>query len=153
MTTQSILKKFPKQEDYLIEILLALQAKQATQSLSESVLQEVATYLNIPESRVSSVMSFYTMLSTKPRGQYIIQICEDVLCMVQDTFSVHDVLQKVLGITFDETTEDKMFTIEHSSCLGHCEQAPVMRINEKTYTNLTPNKIKAIIAEYRGKSS
>lgn len=153
MTTQSILKKFPKQEDYLIEILLALQAKQATQSLSESVLQEVATYLNIPESRVSSVMSFYTMLSTKPRGQYIIQICEDVPCMVQDTFSVHDVLQKVLGITFDETTEDKMFTIEHSSCLGHCEQAPVMRINEKTYTNLTPNKIKAIIAEYRGKSS
>ena len=95
-------------------------------------------------------MSFYTLLSTAPRGQYIIQVCKDVPCYLNDDFNVLKTIEEELGITLGKTTKDKLFTLEQTACIGCCDQAPAMRINHDIHTNLTRDKVLAILDSYRG---
>ncbi len=150
MQLNELLAKYPKTEDYLIEILLDYQQYKTHHDLTEEELKTISKYLNIKESKVSSVMTFYSLFSLKPKGQYVIQVCHDVPCHVNKQGSILSTLENMLGISIGETTGDKMFTLEYTSCLGACDKAPAMRIGEKTFTNLTPDKTKAIIAEHRG---
>lgn len=149
MELRTVLEKYPKRPDCLIEMLLEYQNHKPTRHLEEDELKEVAEYLSLPESHVFSVVSFYSFFSMEPRGRYIVQICHDVPCYVSDSFDVKKTLETMLGISMGETSEDGLFTLEHSSCLGCCDQSPVIRINDQVYGNLTPNKLKAILSEYR----
>ncbi|MFW5838899.1 MAG: NAD(P)H-dependent oxidoreductase subunit E [Bacillota bacterium] len=149
MNLSEVLDKFPKRQDYLIEILLAYQKEKQSHHFTENELKDIAAHLNIPESRVCSVVSFYSFFSTVPRGKHIIQVCHDIPCHLNDEFNVLSTLKDLLGISLGETTKDALFTLEHTSCLGQCDKSPAIRINDKVYGNLTRNKLKAIIAEYK----
>ncbi len=151
MQLKEVLDKYPQSEDYLIEILMDYQKHKMHHDLTEDELKTIATHLNIKESKVSSVVTFYSLFSLKPKGQHVIQVCHDVPCHVNNQPDVLSTLKTMLAIDIGQTTDDKMFTLEYTSCLGACDKAPAMRIGEKTFTKLTPNKIKAIIAEYRGR--
>ncbi len=147
---EDLLEKYPQQEDQLIEILLDYQSQKQHRYISEEEIARIAAHLGVSESKVYSVVTFYTFFSTEPRGQHIIQVCKDVPCYINGERTMRSVLEKLLGIRVGETTRDKRFTLEQTSCLGHCDGAPAMRIDDKTFTNLDENKIKAIISEYRG---
>lgn len=149
MLLKEVLQKYPKTEDQLIEILLDYQTVKSNHYISKEEIVEIATYLSIPESKVCSVLSFYTFFSDKPRGKHIIQVCKDVPCYVSSDFDVLKTIEKELGIRVNETTPNQQFTLEFTSCLGCCEAGPVMRINDKLYTHLTADKIKAILSEYK----
>lgn len=148
MLLDMILKKYPAQEDSLIEILLEFQNAKSSHYISEAEINQIALYLNISEAKVCSVISFYTFFRTEQKGQHIIQVCRGVPCHVVAGINVLKVIEKELGIKIDETTADKKFSLEYTSCLGLCDKGPVMRVNDKVYTNLTENKIRAILAEY-----
>ncbi|MFO7969255.1 MAG: NAD(P)H-dependent oxidoreductase subunit E [Bacillota bacterium] len=150
MKVNDILKKFSKKEDLLIEILLEIQRNKETHHLERDDLLAVAKYLDLPESRVSSVVSFYSFFSTEPRGKYIIQYCRDLPCHLNDDFNLKESLESLLDICVGETTDDGLFTLEYTSCLGCCDESPVVRINDDVYGNLNKNKLKALITEYRG---
>jgi NADH-quinone oxidoreductase subunit E len=150
MKINDILKRFPQREDLLIEVLLEIQRSKKTNHLEREDLKAVADYLKLAESRVSSVVSFYSFFSTKPRGAYIIQFCRDLPCHLTQEFDVKETLKSLLKIDVGQTTKDGLFTLEYTSCLGSCDISPAMRINDDIYGHLTRNKIKAIIAEYRG---
>jgi len=147
---ENILKEYPRQEDYLIEVLLEYQKQKADRHIGEDEIRRIAEYLGVTESKVWSVITFYTFFSTRPRGENIIQICKDVPCYLNDGNTVQRTLEQLLGVQVGETTKNQKFTLEHTSCLGHCDGAPAIRINDKTYTNLSVDKLKAIISEYRG---
>ncbi len=147
MSLAEVLDRFPRQKDYLIEILLEYQKQKSTHHFTEQDLKEIADYLKIPESRVCSVVAFYSFFSTEPRGKYIIQICHDLPCQLNEKFDLLGQVQELLGIKIGETTQDGLFTLEQTSCLGHCEKSPAIRVNDKIYGNLSLNKLKAIIAE------
>ncbi|MBU0996987.1 MAG: NAD(P)H-dependent oxidoreductase subunit E [Firmicutes bacterium] len=149
MLLDMILNKYPAQEDSLIEILLEFQDAKSSHFISEAEVKQIASYLQISEAKVCSVISFYTFFRTEQKGQHIIQVCRGVPCHVTADINIVKIIEKELGIKVDETTENKKFTLEYTSCLGLCDKAPVMRIDDKIYTNLTENKIKAILAEYR----
>jgi len=151
MQLNDVLKRYPPEEDFLIEILLDYQKRKTHHELTEEELKTIAKYLNIKESQVSSVVTFYSLFSLEPKGEYVIQVCHDVPCYVNQQDSVLDTISELLNIKMNEMTEDQMFSLEYTSCLGACDKAPAMRIGEKTFTKLTPNKVKAIIAELRGK--
>ncbi|MBE0700967.1 MAG: NADH-quinone oxidoreductase subunit NuoE [Acholeplasmataceae bacterium] len=152
MHIEQILTKFPKTPDRLIEILLAVQANHPQNYLPEDDLRKIAHHLDIPESRVCGVVSFYTFFSTVPRGRHVIQVCESIPCHVNGAETVLSTLRSLLKVKLGETTEDGLFTLETTNCLGCCDEPPVMRINQKIYHNLTPDKIKAIISEYQEES-
>jgi len=142
---QAVLSRFPREETYLIEILRAIIDAHPSHVITEAQMKEVAIYLNITESKVSSTVSFYSLLSDKPKGKYVIQVCRDVPCYVSDSTSIVSTLESLLAIKIGQTTYDGLFTLEFVSCLGCCDHAPAMRINATTYTDLTPTKVKAII--------
>lgn len=146
---KEVLQKYAKNEDQLLEILLECQAVKNDHFISKENITEIAQYLGIPESKVCSVLSFYTFFSNKPRGKHIIQVCKDIPCYISSDVDILKIIEKELGIRVDETTPNKQFTLEYTSCLGCCEAGPAMRINDKIYTHLTADKIKAILSEYR----
>src|SRR3989339_394638 len=149
MVLKDVLQKYAKTEDQLIEILLDYQMVKSNHYISKEEIIEIASYLSIPESKVCSVLSFYTFFSDKPRGKHIIQVCKDVPCYVSSDINGLKIIERELGIRVNETTPNQQFTLEYTSCLGCCEVGPAMRINDKIYTHLTADKIKAILSEYR----
>ena len=149
MLLEKVLEKYPKKEESLIEILLEFQTAKNNHLISNEEIKTIAEYLNLSEAKVCSVISFYTFFRVDQKGKHIIQVCQGVPCHVASDINVVKILEKELGIKVNETTDNGQFTLQYTSCIGQCDQAPAMRIDDKTYTNLTLNKIKAILAEYR----
>ena len=149
MHAKEIVEKHGKTADNLIQILLDCQKTSDRSYLTEEDLKTIAQEMDLPESKVYSVATFYSLLSTKPRGKHVIQLCRDVPCYVNGSFSLIEELENMLQICMGETTKDGVFSLEYTSCLGYCEIAPVMRIGETIYGNLTSEKLSEIVAEYR----
>jgi NADH-quinone oxidoreductase subunit F len=112
-------------------------------------LQLVSQGMDVPYPYLYGVLSFYTMYSTQPRGKYVIRVCESPQCHILGVENLVDVLKAELGVGVGETTKDGLFTLEHTACLGCCEVAPVMQINEVLHGRLTPERIKSILGDYR----
>ncbi len=112
-------------------------------------LQLVAQELDIPYGYLYGVLSFYTMFSVTPRGKYIIRLCESAPCHINGAEDILEVLQEELGVKVGGTTADGLFTLELSACLGTCEVAPAMQINEVVFGKLTAARVKEIIEDYR----
>ncbi len=111
--------------------------------------QLVAQELRVPESKVYEVLTFYTMFSTKPRGKYIVRVCVNLPCHVTGGREIVKTLKELLQIDFGQTTQDGLFTLETTSCLGLCGVAPVIMINDQYFGDLTPRKVKEIIENLR----
>jgi len=149
MDLNEIVHKKGKTPDKLVGVLLEYQKTKNRNYLTNEDLKAVAKKTKLPESRVYSVATFYSLLSVKPRGKYVIQLCRDVPCYVNGAFNLREELETALQISMGETTKDGLFSLEYASCLGYCEMAPVMRIDQKIYGNLNSRKLAEIIAEYR----
>ncbi|NOY60849.1 MAG: NADH-quinone oxidoreductase subunit NuoE [Calditrichaeota bacterium] len=121
--------------------------------LSDNVLTRVAKKTKIPLSDIYGVATFYSLFTTKEKGKYIIRCCNNAPCHVNGSKEVLDKTKEYLGIDFGETTKDKIFTLEFTSCLGICAVAPVMMVNDDVYGNLTPEKAVAILKDYKLKGT
>jgi NADH-quinone oxidoreductase E subunit len=142
---KEILKEFEPRRENLISILHRIQDSQESHSIPEEAVHEIAEYLHVTPSEVLGVISFYSMFSTGKRGKYVIRVCTSAPCFIMGSSAIVDSLEEILGINVGETTEDQLFTLEGSSCLGMCDGAPAMMINDEVYTNLTANRIREII--------
>ncbi len=109
----------------------------------------IAAGLNLPGSDIFGTMSFYSMFAWKPKGKYIVRMCQSPPCHINGAENMLLALQEELGLTAGQTTADGLFTLELSACLGVCEVAPAMQINELVYGNLTREKIRQVLADYR----
>ncbi len=115
--------------------------------LTRELMDQVAAYLDMPAIAVYEVATFYSMYEHKPVGRHKICLCTNISCMVNNSDSILDHLNKRLGIGFGEVTDDGKFSIKEVECLGACGGAPMMQIGDHYYENLTPEKIDAILEE------
>jgi len=130
----------------LIPILQAVQDEY--RYLPEEVMAFIATSLGIPSSKVFGVASFYSYFTLKPKGKYIIEICDGTACHVKKSVPIIKALENYLGLTAENrTTKDMMFTIETVSCLGICGLAPAMVVNNAVHGLLTPETAVKIIKD------
>jgi len=118
-------------------------------SLPGAVLGEVARLVGAPASQLNGFVTFYTMLSTEPRGQHVIRVCTSGPCHVTGAPSIVAELKRLLGVELGETTSDGMFTLEASSCLGICGVSPALMIDDDAYGNLTSGDLPRILAAKR----
>lgn len=146
---QAILQKYEKSTDNLLGLLHDLQDANEQHYLTPGSMDAVAKYLGVPIGYVYGVATFYTMFSLKPRGRYIVRVCQSPPCHLLGSTDVSRELIEVLGVGFGETTADGLFTLEMSSCLGVCGVAPAMMINDEVYGNLTVSRILEIIEDLR----
>jgi len=144
-----ILKEFEPKRENLIPILLRIQGSTPYNYIPGEAVKTVAKYVGATDSEVCGIITFYTMFSDKPRGLYLIRVCESAPCHVMGSTTVVAALEKILKIPVGRTTKDQLFTLELSSCLGLCDRAPVMMINDEIYGNLTTEKIGKIIKEIK----
>ncbi len=118
-------------------------------SLPGAVLGEVARLVGTSPAQLNGFVTFYTMLSTKPRGRHVIRVCTSGPCHVTGAPSIVAELTRLLGVDLGETTPDGVFTLEGSSCLGICGVSPALMIDDNAYGNLTPEDLPRILATAR----
>ena len=132
----------------VLGLLHRAQRESGRNYIPEERLKEIARETGITESDIYGVVTFYSMFSLQPRGEYIIRVCTSGSCHLMGSGTVLGVLKDTLKIGVGETTSDGKFTLEETSCLGACEESPAMMINEELYGNLTPEKIQEILSTY-----
>jgi len=142
-----IVKKHAGREGALLPVLREVQ--DYVGYLPEEVMKRIALGLGLSLSRVYGVASFYSLFYTKPKGQYVVRVCESAPCHVQGAQAVVDAIVRELGVSFGETTPDGRFTLELVSCLGVCGVAPAVMIGDRVYGNLTPETVVSVLQEYR----
>ena len=118
--------------------------------LSTETMDFVAAYLGMPPIAVYEVASFYTMYDLKPSGKYKIALCTNLPCALQGANVAAGHLKKTLGVAFNETTADGMFTLKEGECFGACGDAPVLLLNNKRMCcAMTPDKLDQLLKELK----
>lgn len=145
----NILAKYKPEKENLLPILHDIQNTCPEQYISTEDIIEVAKYLNITYSSVYGVVTYYSMFSLKPRGRYIIRVCNSPVCEMDNSEIILEQLKKVLGIEISETTSNGLFTLETTECLGQCADSPGMLVNERFFGNIDPVNLKKILDQFK----
>jgi len=145
--TDKIIDAHGTDREALVEILREVNDEGG--HLTKEHLQRIAERTNLPLSEVYSVASFYTMISLEPLGRHVIRLCQDAPCHVAGGREVWEAIEQELGVPFGKTTLDGQWSLLTTSCIGACAVGPVMMVDDDIFGNLTPDKVREIIARYR----
>ena len=118
--------------------------------LPTETMDFVAHYLGMPPVAVYEVATFYTMYNREPAGRYKLTVCTNLPCALRDAVKATEHLKQKLGIEFNETTADGLFTLKEGECMGACGDAPVLLVNNKRMCSyMQPEKLDALLAELK----
>src|ERR1700680_4154763 len=146
---KEMLTDYPTKRSALVPTLLY--AQDEVGSLSDEVIAELARRMDLTELEVRNVISYYSMLTTKPRGKYNVQVCTNIACMLRGGEELLEHCEKKLGIGHKETTPDGLFCLQEVECIGGCSWAPAVQVNYDFHENLTNAKMDQILDEYKNK--
>jgi NADH-quinone oxidoreductase subunit E len=144
-----MLTHYPTKRSVLVPTLLY--AQDEVGFLSDEVIAELAARLELTELDVRNVISYYSMLTTKPRGKYNVQVCTNIACLLRGGDELLEHCEKKLGIRHKGTTPDGQFSLEEVECIGACSWAPAVQVNYDFHENLTTEKMDQVLGEYRTK--
>ena len=121
--------------------------------VSDSSIKEIANYLEMSSEELDSIATFYNLIFRRPVGKNVILFCDSVSCWIRGCAKLEKHINKTLGITRGQTTEDDKFTLVPVPCLGACDKAPVMMVGDSLHENLTEESISRILegATVKGK--
>ena len=138
---------YPTKRSCLVPTLLF--AQDETGYLSDEVIAELAARLELTELDVRNVISYYSMLTTKPRGQYNVQVCTNIACMLRGGEELLEHCKKKLGVGHKGTTADGVFSLEEVECIGGCSWAPAVQVNYDFYEDLTLEEMDRVLDKYK----
>jgi NADH-quinone oxidoreductase subunit E len=121
--------------------------------VSDEHLAELAGLLEMTPAELDSVATFYNLIYRRPVGKHVILLCDSVSCWVMGYEGLREHLRQRLGIDFGHTTPDGLFTLLPVVCLGACDRAPVMMVDQQLFGNLDPAKVDAILARYAAEAA
>lgn len=130
-----------------IEILQLVQQKYGY--ISKDIVASISRHLRKPEIEIMGIATFYEQFRFTKPGDHTIKVCEGTACHVKGGAAIGQVLERELGISPGETTDDGIFGLDRVACLGCCALAPVMVVDEKAYGYCTPAKIRDILNSHR----
>jgi NADH-quinone oxidoreductase subunit E len=138
---------YPTKRSALVPTLLY--AQDEVGFLSDEVIAELAGRLDLTELEVRNVISYYSMLTTKPRGKFNVQVFTNICCLVRGGEEILQHCAKKLGVGHKGTTADGLFSLEEVECIGACSWAPAAQVNYDFHENLTTEKIDKVLDQYR----
>ena len=144
------MKNYPIRRSFLVPMLLYTQDELGY--LSHEAIGYVAQKVGLTELEVRNVVSYYSMLTTKPRGKFNVQVCTNISCMLRGGEEIFNHCKQQLGIGHKQTTADKMFTLEEVECIGACSWAPAMQVNYDYHEKLKPETVDEILESYANKA-
>jgi NADH-quinone oxidoreductase subunit E len=146
-----MLKHYPTKRSVLVPTLLY--AQDEIGFLSDEAISELAGRLELTELEVRNVISYYSMLTTHPRGKYNVQVCTNIACLLRGGEELFEHCENKLGVKHKETTADGLFSLEEVECIGACSWAPAVQVNYDFYENLTMEKLDQVLDEYKRKGT
>jgi NADH-quinone oxidoreductase subunit E len=117
--------------------------------ISDESLDDIARYLDMTNDELDSVATCYNLVFRRPVGRHRIFVCDSVSCWLMGYEQVIEHIKRRLGVDFGQTTPDRRFTLLPIACLGACDKAPAMMVNEDLYVELTPTRVDEILDQYR----
>jgi len=148
----SILRSFPDaKRDSLIPILQAVQESQGF--LSREAVVRISRHLKMPASKIYGVATFYNQFRFQAKGRYHIMLCRGTACHVKGSAKLQEIICKQLKIQPGQTTRDGFFSLEVVACIGACGLAPVISINGEFYSSMTPDKVSALLDNFKQKAT
>lgn len=142
---KDIIAQYADKPGGIIEAYHALQRE--FNYVPAEAVPEAARVFGVSEAQAYGVATFYSYLSVKPRGKYIIRVCESAPCHIAGADEVIKTFEDQLGINVGETTPDGKFTFEFTECVGQCQGSVVVTINSRPYLDVTPEKVPLILGE------
>lgn len=139
---------YPDRRSTLLPILWLIQEDEGW--ISAESMEEAAQVCDCALAEVMEVVSFYQMYNRRPVGKYVLGICATLPCALCGSDGLYDYLREKLGIGWNETTEDGLFTIQRRECLGACSEAPLMLVNQELEIKLTRARVDEVLEECRG---
>jgi NADH-quinone oxidoreductase subunit E len=147
---QKLLTQYPWRRSALIPMLLY--AQDEIGYLSDEVISDIARRVELTELEVRNVISYYSLLRTKPSGKYVVQVCTNISCMLRGAEEVFDHCKERLGVDHKQVTRDGKFSLEEVECIGACSWAPAIQVNYDFHLNVTPKTMDAILDDYGTKA-
>jgi NADH-quinone oxidoreductase subunit E len=117
--------------------------------VSDEAIKDTAAMLDMTTDELDAVATFYSFIFRRPVGRHVVLVCDSISCWVMGYNPLLDLLKIQLGIAFGETTTDKRFTLLPISCLGACDRAPAMMVDEDLYGPVTPEMMEEILGKYQ----
>ena len=142
---------YPTKRSVLVPTLLY--AQDEIGHLSGEVIHEIAQRLDLTDLEVNNVISYYSMLTTKPRGKYNVQVCTNIACLLRGGEELLEHCKQKLGIGNKGTTPDGLFSLEEVECIGACSWAPAVQVNYDFHENLNVQKMDELLDEYKRKGT
>jgi NADH-quinone oxidoreductase E subunit len=140
-------KLYPHTRSTLLPALYA--AQEIYGWLGEEALGEVSRLTGVPSAEVKGVVTFYSLYKTRPQGRHVIYLCTNVACMMMGADTLEEFLGGTYGISHGETTQDGRFSLVIMECIGACDKAPAMLVNDDCHYNLSLDNIKEILDNYK----
>ncbi len=140
------LKRYPNKRAVSIDAMKIVQRRRGW--VSDEALRDIAELLEISVDDLDGVATFYNLIFRKPLGRHVIMVCDSVSCWIMGYDRVRERLTKRLGIKMGETTPDGRFTLLPIVCLGTCDHAPAMMVDQHLHRDLDPEKIDGILEQY-----
>ena len=135
---ERIIQKYPEKQAAVMPLLYLAQEQYGF--ISVEAMREISQILEMPETDVLGVVTFYSMFHQKEIGKHHIQVCTNVSCMLRGGMQIFDAVKSKLGINNGEVTSDKLFSLEEVECMGSCGTAPMIAVNEDYFENLSTEK-------------
>ncbi len=136
----------PRKDAACIEALKVVQRHRGW--VTDQGLRDVAEYLEMDPAQVESVATFYNLIFRQPVGRHVILMCDSVSCWMLGYDALRRRLTRELGIELGETTADDRFTLLPIPCLGNCDHAPALMVDEDLHQDLTPDDLPGILEDY-----
>ena len=140
---------YPTKRSALVPMLLF--AQDEVGHLSDAVIADIAKRVELTDLEVRNVISYYSLLHTKPMGKYHVQVCTNISCMLRGGEELYEHCKERLGVGHKQTTPDGVFSLEEVECIGACSWAPAAQVNYDFHENLTVEKVDLILKQYRTK--
>ncbi len=143
---EKIFKKHGRTSDELIPILQDVQREFGY--ISPESVKKISRYLKVSENQIYGVSSFYAQFRFTEPGRHGVKVCLGTACHVRGGATLLEVLERGLGISCGQTTEDKRYDLERVACLGCCALSPVVQIDRDIYSRMTVNRLTELLKEY-----
>ena len=117
--------------------------------IPDDAVMGLADQLGIPVVDVYAAATFYRALPLKPMGKHVVKVCKSVPCYLKHNQPVIEAVERALGIAPGQTSQDGLFSLELVNCIGACDRAPAMMIDDDVFGDLTPKRVAEILAGYR----
>jgi len=138
---------YPERRAGAVDALMLLQRRRGW--ISDESLQDLAHLLGMTREDVEGVATFYSLIFRRPVGRHVVFLCDSISCWIKGSERIRGQFKRDYGTAMGETTKDGRFTVLPIACLGHCERAPAMMIDEDVYGDVAPEELDVIVEKYQ----